>query len=36
MLYELAHGRISQTEYDEGQKEAKRLLMEAFEKRKDF
>lgn len=31
--YLLAHGRISQTEYDEGQKEAKRLLMEAFEKR---
>ena len=34
--YLLQHGRISQTEYDEGQKEAKRLLMEAFEKRKDF
>lgn len=29
MLYELAHGRISQTEYDEGQKLAKKLLTEA-------
>lgn len=33
MLYELAHGRISQIEYDLGQKLAKALLAKAFEKR---